>query len=276
MPFTFIHDLVFLLFADDTTFVKAGPNLNFIIIKLQEVLDALTKWCDTWGFKISVEKTTAVLFSSYHCTIQGMLTIRGVPIPVENCFKFLGVIFDRQLTWAPHAQYLQTKTASRLNLLTRLTATGWGASAHTLLILYKAMVKSVMMYGSQAFSNAPPATIKKLELIQRRALTIALGVPRSTRVENTLALAGQPPLRFEFTKKLRRLSVKAFYNPSLFIADIFKDSWFLHYDTRARPQPFIMDSFVAIKPVLAEITCCDSQVSALPPWSLKPHRLILL
>lgn len=45
-----------LLFADDTTLVNSGTNVNFIIEKLQEALDALVKWCDAWGFKISTEK----------------------------------------------------------------------------------------------------------------------------------------------------------------------------------------------------------------------------
>jgi hypothetical protein len=151
---TFMHDITLLLFADDTTLVKAGTNVNFIVVKLQEALDALVKWCDTWGFRISVEKTTAVLFTNYHCSINNKLTIRGVPIPVANSFKFLGVMFDRRLTWAPHIQYLKTKTASRLNLLSRLTATGWGASALTLLILYNALIKSVIMYGCVAFADS--------------------------------------------------------------------------------------------------------------------------
>jgi hypothetical protein len=134
------------------------------------------------------------------------------------------------------------------------------------------MIKSVLMYGSHAFFNASPATIKKLELIQRRALTLALSIPRSTRVENTLALAGEPPLHFEFTKKLRRLAVKSYYNPSLFVADIFKESWFSYYDARARPRPFIIHSLEAIKLLLEQLTCCDNRVSALPPWSLKPPQ----
>jgi hypothetical protein len=68
-----IRDITLLLFADDTTLVKSGANVNYIIEKLQEVPHALVSWCDAWGFKISTEKTTAVLFTNYHCTIKKYL-----------------------------------------------------------------------------------------------------------------------------------------------------------------------------------------------------------
>lgn len=119
---------------------------------------------------------------------------------MANSFKFLGVVFDRQLAWMPHVHYLETKMASRINLLRRLIATGWGASAHTLIILYKALIKSIMMYGFVAFYNASKTTIQHLELIQRRALTVAIGISRSTTCEDTLELAGELPLRFDFIK----------------------------------------------------------------------------
>jgi hypothetical protein len=210
-----------------------------------------------------------VLFTYYHCTIKNSLTIRGVQIPIANSFKFLGVVFDRRLTWMPHVQYLETKTASRVNLLRRLTATGWGASARTLIILYKALIKSIFMYASVAFYSAPVTTIKRLELIQRRALTIALGLSRSTRCEDTLALAGEPTLRFDFIKRLRRFGAKATFNEDLYIATIFKDSWYNHYGNQSERRQIIWDAFLSVKPQLDGLVRCDKVLATLPPWRMK-------
>ena len=45
------------LFADDSAVFKSGQNLKYITQQIQKNLDKLGKWCDTWGFKVSMDKT---------------------------------------------------------------------------------------------------------------------------------------------------------------------------------------------------------------------------
>jgi hypothetical protein len=40
----------------------------------------------------------------------------------------LGVILDKKLSWQPHLQHIKSKLATQTNVLTRLTASTWGAS----------------------------------------------------------------------------------------------------------------------------------------------------
>jgi len=56
----FLQDVESSLFADDSCIFKSGKNLKHINKLLQNNLDRLSDWCDTWGFKISLEKTVAV------------------------------------------------------------------------------------------------------------------------------------------------------------------------------------------------------------------------
>jgi len=51
------------LFADDSSLYKGGRSIKLLQTAVQQDLDALQQWCDKWGFKISTEKTVAVLFS---------------------------------------------------------------------------------------------------------------------------------------------------------------------------------------------------------------------
>ena len=51
------------LFADDSCLFKSGRKLDVIIRYIQKSLNALAEWCDLNGFKISLDKTVAVLFT---------------------------------------------------------------------------------------------------------------------------------------------------------------------------------------------------------------------
>ena len=56
------------------------------------------KFFEECGFKISVNKTVAILFSrSTHIPTDVILKINDVMIKFEKTVKFLGVIFDRAL-----------------------------------------------------------------------------------------------------------------------------------------------------------------------------------
>lgn len=113
-----------------------------------------------------------------------MLKINGLSIPVSNEFKFLGVTFDRRLTWTPHINCVKTKCLARINIMRRLTGVHWGSSMHTQMLLYKALVKSVMIYGSVVLGGLPDSHMRKLEALQTRALTIATGAISATCSKN--------------------------------------------------------------------------------------------
>ena len=62
-----------------------------------------------------------------------VLTLDGQPIPMVEETKFLGVIFDKKLTFISHIKKLNVKKA--LNLLQVVAHTDWGADRKILLNL---------------------------------------------------------------------------------------------------------------------------------------------
>ena len=78
------------LFADDSCIFKSGNNLDSITRKVDENLQKLVKWCDEWGFNISVEKTVAVLFTErQENSLPKDLTTKNLKVKLENSAKFL-------------------------------------------------------------------------------------------------------------------------------------------------------------------------------------------
>ena len=115
----------------------------------------LSHWADTNGFKFSSSKTVCMHF----CRLRSAhpnpeLTLNGTLIPDVEQTKFLGVIFDNKLTFLPHIRYLKEKCVKALNLVRVVAHTSWGADQHTLLHLYRSLVRSKLDYGSVVYGSA--------------------------------------------------------------------------------------------------------------------------
>ena len=81
-----------------------------------------------------------------------------------------------------------------------LTAAKWGASKTTLLILYKALIRSLIDYGSPALDNANLQVLEIYNKIQYKALTICCGAMRGTALTELQNECGDPPLSYRDLK----------------------------------------------------------------------------
>ena len=73
------------------------------------VLNKLENWANENGFQFSTAKTVAVHFCSKRLHPDPDLFLYDTRIPVVPETKFLGVLFDRKLTFKPHLKALKAK-----------------------------------------------------------------------------------------------------------------------------------------------------------------------
>ena len=114
------------LFADDSATYKSGRNLSTLIDDIQRALDHTPIWCEDWGLQLSLNKTNIVIFTHRVKYNVKPIYYNGQVIKVHEKAKFLGMIFDKRLTWRSHIQYIVGRCASRLNLMRSLAGTRWG------------------------------------------------------------------------------------------------------------------------------------------------------
>lgn len=183
-------------FADDGAFWRRFGNLDFVFRSIQSGLDSVYKWCSKWGFKISISKSVAMNFTKRKLDHDLFLTIGEHRINFVSDFKFLGVYFDRKLTWSRHITYLSGKCSKGLNLLKCVSGTKWGADKSSLLLLYKALILSRLDYGSQVFMNAAKCHLTKLDRVQSKALRIATGAFPTTPIAAMQVECSEPPLAY--------------------------------------------------------------------------------
>jgi hypothetical protein len=87
----------------------ADSKEGYVLRKLQRGLNAMEEWWEKWNIKINEEKTRAVYFSKRLRRVEAYLTLKGRVIPFVNDVKYLGVTFDKKITWRKHVDWIVTK-----------------------------------------------------------------------------------------------------------------------------------------------------------------------
>jgi len=115
------------LYVDDFLICYHSRYMHIIERHLQQTLNKLQTWVDTDGFKFSESKTVCVHVCKL-CTVNSasVLLLNGPPIAVVERVKFLGLIFDKQLSFILLLHYLNQKCLKALNLLRLVFSTKWG------------------------------------------------------------------------------------------------------------------------------------------------------
>ena len=172
------------LYVDDFLICYRSKNMNTIERQLQLNLNKIQKWSTENGFKFSKSKTVCMHFCHLRKAHNDpILTLDGTPIPVVEENKFLGVIFDRKLSFIPHIKQLKAKCQKALNLLRVVAHTDWGADRKVLLNLYRTIIRSKLDYGSIIYGSARKSYLEMLDPIHHQGLRLALGAFRTSPSE---------------------------------------------------------------------------------------------
>jgi len=93
--------------------------------------------------------------------------MNGNPLPVVEEVQFLGVIFDKKLSFVPNLRYLETKRTKAVNVLRVVVHTPCGADQQTLLHLYRSLI---LDYGCIVYGCARGSYLQMLDPIENHAL----------------------------------------------------------------------------------------------------------
>ena len=162
------------LYVDDFGICYRSKNMRTIERHLQQSINRIEDWATNNGFKFSKSKTQCVHF----CKLRRIhndpvLYLYGSPTPVVEESKFLGVIFDRKLSFIPHIRYIKEKCLKALNRLKVLSNTSWGADRPTFLYLYRSLIWSKLDYGSVVYGSARKSYLQMLDTVHHQGLRLA-------------------------------------------------------------------------------------------------------
>jgi hypothetical protein len=133
---------------------------------------------------------------------EAHLTLNGWNIPFFNHVKYVGVIFDKRITWRLHIERTEAK-AFRTFIRIYCLFKSEELSANIKLTLHKALIRSVMTYACHAWESAADTYLLKLQRLQNKFLRTTGNFTRCTPVHD-LQTTFKLPYAYNYVMQLCR------------------------------------------------------------------------
>ena len=176
-------------FADDIALYSS--NLK----SLQKAIEILKNNLADIDLFLASEKTVFLHFNKRGIKPgETELQVSELIIKSSESTRFLGIIFDYQLSFVPQINKVKSRCDRASNIIKYLQGIWWGADPTTLLNLYKSYVRSILDYGIIVYYPTRKDQQKKLEGIQHNAIRLALGFRKTTPIKILLAESKLPSI----------------------------------------------------------------------------------
>ena len=266
------------LFVDDFALCVSASTIGRAERALQGCVNKVQEWVCKNGFKFSENKTVAIHFWKGTKIADPSIFLNRTKITAVNEARFLGLIFDRRLTFKSHIQDLKLRCLKSLNVLKVVSHTDWGADSKVLLRLYQALVRSKLDYGCCVYGSAAKSNLKDLNTIHNAGIRIALGAFRTSPIPSLYTEAGETSLEMRRLKlalnyvvKLKSMPDNPAYN------SIFNPKHELFFEAHPNTTPplslRVAPHLEAAKLSMERVEL--TELPTTPPWMLEAPKVHL-
>jgi len=201
-------------YADDITLITSHTSLINARQHMQSHLDKLSAWCNKWRFNLNPNKCTFQIFTNKRTSppINIRICNRAITLVTEQ--RVLGLLYDSpKLTFSNHIEYLKTECNKRVDIMRALSSSRWGSSRYLLRRVYTAFVRAKIEYGCVAFGDLSHKNMKKLEVVQNKALRAILGARKTSPVSSLEVEAYILPIEIRFKYIYLKWCLRLQYSP---------------------------------------------------------------
>ena len=157
------------LFADDTSIFVQANSIHELQLISNSILQKVDDWMIMNKLSLNYSKTEYILNSSPNHNSSFSLRIGNHDINQVNSVKYLGVYIDANLNWKDHISNLERKISRACGLICKLR---YVVNQSCLLQFYYGHIYSHLKYGILAWGSQPDASLKKLNVLHRRAVRL--------------------------------------------------------------------------------------------------------
>ena len=173
------------MYADDVAIWASHPDLNQATRLVERGVRAVWRCCRRKKLNLNLSKCEVSFFSndSGEAGYQPEVRVEGVALRVNPAPVFLGVMFDRTLSFAPQASRAAAKIRRGARVLGALGGTTWGWRLDKLRRVYLAHTLSAALWGSAGWTPwLKPTNMQVIERAQNACLRRMTGCPNVSRV----------------------------------------------------------------------------------------------
>lgn len=192
------------VYADDTLLYSTHSDINIAAAQLQDSLNSLLNWFKKWKIAINSTKSESKIFTLRRPIDPPNITVLNSEIPwnpPDQAIKYLGVYLDRKLKWKIHITKKLNLAQGRLLKLYPLINKKSPLSIKNGLLLYKSLLRPLLLYASQVWGTASTSAITKLQIFQNKVLRKILHCPWYVRNNQVHKELGVLPIK-EFISKI--------------------------------------------------------------------------
>ena len=156
------------LCAQNSDLLLLEKEVNFEIVKVYE-------WLVANRLTLNISKSKFMLVSNKKiesCVFEVKLN----DTLLERCekYKYLGVMFDKNLSWKSHIEYVSGKISKVCGSLSKLRHS---VNTQLLVEIYNALIHSYIRYGIITWCNPADTVLSSLQTIINRAIRIITFAP---------------------------------------------------------------------------------------------------
>ncbi|GFX41720.1 RNA-directed DNA polymerase from mobile element jockey [Trichonephila clavipes] len=168
------------MYADDTAVHTTFKRITSVTFALNKHLKLLENYYDRWKISINVEKSAAVLFTKKR-KIPPPPKMYNTTIPWSQSTKYLGITFDKNLTWKTHIQNTRKKFRKLMFKLFPLIGRNSDLSRNNKVLLFTAVMRPILSYGCPVWGYAAKTNINNLDTLQNSTIRMIVKASRYMR-----------------------------------------------------------------------------------------------
>jgi ribonuclease HI len=168
------YHIKIILFADDSTLIITGHNLDMMTATLQRALNCLQNWMDSQNLQVNVAKSCTICFSRNKMNHPNpILFWNGLAVPNKTETTYLGVLLNSSLSWSPHLHAVTNKAKTKMITINQALGKVWGPSPKLTHWIYTGIIRPMVSYAAHIWCGSlPNHSLDKISRsLQRWALT---------------------------------------------------------------------------------------------------------
>ena len=162
------------LYADDTFLCAQNSDLKMLENEVNIELEKVYKWLRANKLTLNISKSKFMLITKKRNITPLAIYINNTTLEQCESYKYLGVVFDKDLNWKSHVDYICGKITRSIGGLASLRHR---TNITVLREVYYALVNSYVKYGIIAWGNASETTLQPLKVLVNKAVRIITFAP---------------------------------------------------------------------------------------------------
>ena len=165
-----------ILYADDVCLMTSHTSYSGVVKSLQHDVSLLSSWYDRNLMKLNGKKTQLMLFRKFRDSTDlsnFSISVDGSTVSPTNSARYLGVIFDVNLSWRPQVDSVVKKVSRKLGALYRARSQ---LNAPARVAFVRSIIQPDVDYCSVVWDSGSHSISSRLRQIDKRCLRLLAGI----------------------------------------------------------------------------------------------------